>query len=42
MRDAKELVIFTQTYDPRNRSWLYVRCIKSDSVWVASQLNPVT
>jgi hypothetical protein len=29
-------------FHPKNRSCLYVRCIKSDSVRVASQLNPVT
>jgi hypothetical protein len=30
------------SYEPKNRSCLYVRCIKSDSVRVASQLKPVT
>jgi hypothetical protein len=28
--------------EPKNRSCLYVQCIKRDSVRVASQLNPVT
>ena len=31
-----------QCIEPKNRSCLYVQCVKSDLVRAASQLNPVT